>query len=449
MEHFDLLLKNAHVVLPLPQGESLGVQQLDLGLKDGRIAAIGPRLAAEATEILDLTGLHVLPGVIDSQVHMREPGLEHKEDLETGTRGALLGGITSVFEMPNTNPSTTTRAAFEEKLRRAAGRCHTNYAFFIGGSPDNVEQLAELEIQPHCAGIKVFMGSSTGTLLVEEDVTLERILRAGRRRVIVHCEDEARLKERKHLAVEGAHARFHPVWRDELTALRATQRLLALARKTSRPVHVLHVTSAEEMDFLKTQKDIATVEVLPQHLTLEAPECYERLGTLAQMNPPIRDGRHRERLWKAVLDGTVDVLGSDHAPHTLEEKSKTYPQSPSGFPGTQTLVTLMLDHVNAGRLPLTRFVELVGEGPRRVFGLESKGRIAVGADADLTVVDLKKTRRIENKWIASRAGWTPFDGLRTTGWPVMAVLGGRIAMREDEILLPHSGKAVDFTSGRL
>lgn len=448
MKSFDLILKGAETILPGPQGPSLIREQVSIGISQGKIAAINPDPSIPAASVLDLKGLTLLPGVIDSQVHFREPGLTHKEDLESGTRGALLGGVTAVFEMPNTQPSTTSKELFDDKLKRAQGRCHTHYAFFVGASPENADQLGELESLPHCSGVKLFMGSSTGNLLVEEDIHIERVLRSGRRRVIVHAEDEPRLRERKQLAIDGAHPRFHPIWRDEETAFRATSRLLALARKTGRPVHVLHVTSAREMDLLKESKDIATVEVLPQHLTLSAPECYERLGSFAQMNPPIREKHHQDRLWKAVLDGTVDILGSDHAPHTREEKGKPYPQSPSGFPGTQTLVTLMLNHVNEGRLSLERFVELVCENPRRVFGVRNKGRIEVGADADFTVVDLKKTRTIENSWIASRVGWTPFEGMKTQGWPVMTLLKGQVAMREDQILLPSRGEAVDFEATR-
>lgn len=440
----DLILRNARVLVPDPRTGRLTEADLEVAVQHGRIMEVAPRINGVAATVLDLKGFHLLPGLIDSQVHFREPGLTHKEDLESGTRGALLGGVTAIFEMPNTSPATINKELFEDKLQRAANRCHVHYAFYVGASPDNAESLAELERLPHCSGVKVFMGSSTGSLLVEEDVHVERVLRSGKRRVIVHSEDEARLRERKQIAIDGAHPRFHSIWRDEETALRSTRRLLALARKTGRPVHVLHVTTAEEMEFLKDQKDVATVEVLPQHLTLEAPECYERLGTYAQMNPPIRDRRHRERLWKAVLDGTVDVFGSDHAPHTHEEKQKPYPQSPSGFPGVQTIVPLLLNHVNEGRLPLTRFVEMMSENPRRLFGVKNKGRIAPGFDADFTVVDLKKTRTIENSWIASRCGWTPYDGMKVTGWPVMTILKGRVCMREDEILIPSSGEPVDF-----
>lgn len=311
---YDLIIQGGICLLPHPSESGLIEQVADIAIRNGRIEKIRESIHEPALKTLKVKGLHVLPGVIDSQVHFREPGLTHKEDLETGTRAAVLGGITSIFEMPNTNPSTTTQETFQEKLQRAAGRAHCNYAFFIGASHENVEQLAKLESLPHCSGIKVFMGSSTGNLLVEDDETLEKILKQGYRRMIFHSEDEKRLRDRKHIAVDMADVHFHPVWRDVETAVSSTQRLLSLARKTGRKIHILHISTGEEMDLLKDQKDLVTVEVLPQHLTLYAPDCYDKLGTYAQQNPPIREKRHMDRIWKAVLDGTVDVIGSDHAP---------------------------------------------------------------------------------------------------------------------------------------
>lgn len=441
---YDLLIQGGTCLLPHPSEMGLIEQQADIAILDGRIEKIRESINEPALKTIKAHGLHVLPGVIDSQVHFREPGLTHKEDLETGTKAAILGGVTSIFEMPNTNPPTTTKEAFAEKLQRAQGRAHSNYAFFIGGSHDNVDQLAELERMPHCSGIKIFMGSSTGNLLVEDDETLERILRQGSRRVIFHSEDEMRLRERKHIAVDMADPHYHPVWRDVETAVNSTQRLLRLARKTGRKIHVLHISTGEEMDLLKDQKDIATVEVLPQHLTLYAPDCYDRLGTYAQQNPPIREKRHMDRIWKAVLDGTVDVIGSDHAPHTREEKERPYPQSPSGVPGVQTLLPIMLNHVHDGRLSLRRFVEMVTENPCRVFGIKGKGRLRQGFDADITLVDLKKTKTIDNSWIASRCGWTPFHGMSVTGWMTHTIVGGHLVMENDQVLLPAQGKPVDF-----
>ena len=437
-EHFETLFRNGTVVTPA------GIAVTDLGIRGGRIAGIGDLSAATAAEMVDCTGLHVLPGVVDTQVHFREPGLEHKEDLSTGTAAAALGGVTAIFEMPNTKPSTTTADAIADKVHRAKGRAWVDHAFFLGASRDNVEHLAEWERMPGCAGVKIFMGSSTGDLLVDDDASLRRVLQAGRRRVAVHCEDEARLKERRHLVEGGAPVVLHPEWRDAETARLATERMLRLAEATRRRVHILHVTAAEEFDLLRRHRAVATVEVTPQHLTLSAPECYERLGTFAQMNPPIRDERHRLALWQALEDGTVDVIGSDHAPHTREEKDKPYPNSPSGMTGVQTLVPIMLDHVAAGRLSLLRFVDLTSAGPARIYGIAGKGRIAMGFDADLTIVDLKAERKITNLWIASRCGWTPFDGTRVTGWPIMTVVRGQMVMREDALIGDPAGAPVRF-----
>jgi dihydroorotase len=437
-ESFDLIVKRGRVFTPA------GPVEADIGARGGRIVAIGDLGRAAAAETLDARGLEVLPGAIDTQVHMREPGNEHKEDLETGTKAALLGGVSAVFEMPNTRPSTTTQDLLEDKLKRAKGRAWVDHAFFIGAARENAAELARLEALPGCAGVKLFMGSSTGSLLVADDAGVLEILRHGRRRVAVHAEDEARLVARRHIAVESGRPHAHPEWRDEETALLAVKRLLALARRAGRRVHVLHVTSAGEMAELARHKDIATVETTPQHLTFAAPDCYDRLGTLVQMNPPIRDARHRDALWHAVADGVVDVIGSDHAPHTREEKARPYPESPSGMPGVQTLVPILLDHVNAGRLTLARFVDLTSAGPARIYDIAAKGRIVLGYDADFTVVDLKARRRIENRWIASKCGWTPYDGMEVTGWPRATVIRGRIAMRDDEAIGPPSGVPVRF-----
>ena len=437
-ERYDLLLRGGTCVTPGGRCEA------DVGVRAGRIAAIGSLAKGSADVEFDANGLHVLPGVIDTQVHFREPGMEHKEDLESGTRGAVLGGVTGVFEMPNTSPNTDSKAALEDKLARADGRAWCDHAFFIGATTENAERLGELERLPGCCGVKIFMGSSTGTLLVADDAALERVLASTRRRCAVHAEDEFRLRERLTIAQEGGDPRFHPEWRDETAALNATKRIVSLARKHGHPVHVLHISTAEEMDFLAGHKDIATVEATPQHLTLMAPDCYEELGTLAQMNPPVRDARHRDGLWAALRSGIVDVIGSDHAPHTRKEKAERYPRSPSGMPGVQTLVPIMLDHVNAGRLTLERFVDLTAAGAQRIYGIVGKGRLAVGYDADFTVVDLAAKRRIENDWIASKSGWSAYDGRTVTGWPVATIIRGAIVMRDDQLLARPAGRPIRF-----
>jgi dihydroorotase len=433
---FDTILFGATVVNQ--DGEGLR----DVGLRDGRIAEIGDLSGASAGERVDCAGLHILPGVIDTQVHFREPGAIHKEDLETGSRAAALGGVTAVFEMPNTKPLTTGAAELADKVARATKRMHCDFAFWIGGTQENARDIPELERLPGAAGIKVFMGSSTGSLLVADDEGVGAILAQTRRRAAFHSEDEYRLEERKPLRIPGDPS-SHPVWRDEITALRSTERLLRIARARHALIHVLHVSTKEEIDLLARHKDIASVEVTPHHLTLTSDD-YARLGTLVQMNPPVRDASHREGLWDGVRQGVVDVLGSDHAPHTLDEKAKTYPDSPSGMTGVQTLVPLMLDHLNAGRITLARFVDLTSAGPARLFGIAAKGRIAAGYDADLTIVDLKRRETIRNSWIASRCGWTPYDGKQVQGWPIGAFVRGAKVMWDGEIVTPSTGAPVRF-----
>ncbi|HEY8139192.1 MAG TPA: dihydroorotase [Methylocystis sp.] len=436
---FDVILSGGTLVNQ--DGEGLR----DVGVRDGKIAEIGDLSRASAAETIDCTGLHILPGVVDSQVHFREPGLSHKEDLESGSRSAVLGGVTGVFEMPNTSPLTTGEAELADKVARATGRMHCDFAFWVGGTHENARHAAELERLPGAAGIKVFMGSSTGSLLVADDAGIAEVLSHTRRRAAFHSEDEQRLNERKDLRVEG-DPRSHPVWRDVETALRATQRLVKIAREKRALIHVLHVTTAEEIELLSQHKDLASVEVTPNHLTLDS-SAYERIGTLAQMNPPVREARHCDALWEGLRQGVVDVIGSDHAPHTLEEKAQPYPKSPSGMTGVQTLVPLLLDAVNSGRLTLARFVDLTSAGPLRIFGIAGKGRIARGYDADFTVVDMKRRETIRNEWIASRVGWTPFDGAEVTGWPVGTFVRGARVMWEGELTTPSTGRPIRFQQG--
>lgn len=432
----SLLIKHGTIV------SQRGIEQADIAITDGKITAIGALSGLEADEVIDATGLHVLPGVIDSQVHFREPGLEHKEDLATGTAAAALGGVTAIFEMPNTKPLTLTAADMADKVRRGREKAWTDFAFFIGAAAENVENLPFLELQEGVAGVKLFMGSSTGSLLVDSDTDIRRVLEAGFRRVAIHAEDEPRLIERKHLAVDTPQN--HPVWRDDETALRATRRVLKIARETGRRIQVLHVTTEEEMALLAEHKDIATVEATPQHLTLFAPDCYDRLGTYVQMNPPIRGKRHHDAIWRALKQGVVDVIGSDHAPHTREEKARPYPESPSGMPGVQTLLPLMLNHCNNGKLSLLHLMELTSAGPARNYGVAGKGRLSLGYDGDVTLVDLGRRQEITSDWLASKCGWSPFEGETVTGWPVGTIIRGRIVMRDGELLGKAGGEPVRF-----
>ena len=434
---FDVILRNGTLV----NQDGVGIG--DVGISDGRIASIGALGSAKAAETIDCKGLHVLPGVIDTQVHFREPGLTHKEDLETGSLAAVMGGVTAVFEMPNTKPLTTSAEALAAKVSAGRHRMHCDFAFYVGGTRENIDEIPRLENLPGSAGIKVFMGSSTGDLLVDDEASLSRIIAKTRRRSAFHSEDEARLKQRAGVRRRGDPS-SHPEWRDVETAMVSTKRLVRLAEEHRRRVHVLHISTAEEMEFLASHRAYASVEVTPHHLTLSAPDCYARLGTFAQMNPPVRDERHRQAIWAALAKGVVDVLGSDHAPHTREEKEHSYPDSHSGMTGVQTLVPIMLDHVNAGRLSLSRFVDLTSHGPQRLFNIAGKGRMMAGYDADLTIVDLKRSETIEDKWIRSRCGWTPYAGKRVTGWPVGTIVRGRRVMWQGDLVDASGGEPVRF-----
>lgn len=447
MAAYDLILRGGTCVLPW------GEERTDIGVRDGRIAAIGLAASDTAEEVLDCAGLHILPGLIDPHVHLRDPGQGAGPDMtvesiETGTRAAILGGITALFDMPNTSPAITTRETLDNKRAYLAGRAWCDMGLYVGATRTNIAGLAELELQPNVCGIKVFAGSSTGDLMVEDDAGLEAVMRSGRRRIAYHSEDEYRLQERKpHYAAGGPYA-LHAEWRDVECAFLGTRRLMALAHKTRRPAHILHVSTAEELDYLKDYRDVATVEVLVNHLTQVAPEAYERLGAYAVMNPPIRDARHMEAAWAAVRDGTVDCIGSDHAPHSRAAKERPWPATAAGLTGVQTMVPVMLNHVAEGRLPLTRLVDLMSAGPARVYGVTAKGRLAAGYDADFTIVDLKRRRTIEESWIASPCGWTPFAGMECTGWPVMTVIRGVPVMREDEVIGAPRGEPVRFAEAR-
>ncbi|OQW50754.1 MAG: dihydroorotase [Proteobacteria bacterium SG_bin7] len=447
-QYFDLVIKSGKCLI---KNKSINdnffqSKNLDIGIVHNKIEKIGDIPASQAKQIIDAKNLFVLPGVIDSQVHFREPGLEHKEDLFSGTKAAALGGVTTVFEMPNTKPPTVSVEEFKKKLDLTRDRIWINCGFYVGATIENIDELAKLETLPGCVGVKMFMGLSTGTLLVREESDVEKVIKAGKRRMAIHAEDDARLEERKKLLGGSSTVHLHPEWRDAESALIATRRAVTLAKKHNRPIHILHVTSKDEMQFLADHKKsgLISLECTPQHLTLFAPDCYDSLNTYAQMNPPIRSREHFLGLWKAMENGVVDVIGSDHAPHSHEEKQKKYPNSPSGMTGVQTLLPIMLDHVNQNRLSLEQLVPLISYNPARLFGLQNKGLICEGFDADLTLIDLKAERVITNEWIASKCGWTPFHGRKVKGWPICTIVNGSIVMKDDQILGTPIGKIASF-----
>jgi dihydroorotase len=437
---YDLIIQNGTILLPS------GPAQADIAVQDGRIAAIGQNLGP-AAQTFDAANLHVLPGIIDPHVHFRDGGqggIAGVEDFRSGTRGAVLGGVTTVFDMPNTTPAAVDEATLTEKYNYITGHAWCDAGIYVGATKQNADGLDALEIMPGVCAIKVFAGSSTGDLLVEDDESIERVLRSGHRRVAFHSEDEFRLQERKPLFAAGGPYSLHAEWRDVECAFLGTRRIMALARRTGRKTHILHVSTAEELDYLKNFKDINTVEVLVNHLLQSSPDVYERLGAYGVMNPPLRKARHMHAAWAAVNDGTVDTIGSDHAPHSRAAKEKPWPACAAGLTGVQTLLPLMLTQVSQGCLTLERLVELMSAGPARVYGALNKGRIAPGFDADFSIVDLQAERRITNDWIASPCGWTPFDGVTCTGWPTATIVRSKIVMRDGEVLGAPIGRPVGF-----
>jgi dihydroorotase len=439
-ENFDLLICGGSVYLPNQK-----IEKVDIGIKNSKIQELG-NLSHKSYKLkLDVNNLLVLPGAIDSQVHFREPGLTYKEDIYSGTKGAVLGGITSIFEMPNTKPSTTNQSALEDKLEIAKSSAFCNYSFFVGAAKDNIQDLTNLERISGCCGVKIFMGSSTGDLLVEDDESLKQILKSVNRRVAVHSEDEYRLRERKEiLDQKGVTVHDHPRWRDVETAVNSTKRLLKIATELEKNVHVLHISTKEEIELLKSYKHIATCEATPQHLFFCSPDCYDRLGSFVQMNPPIRDESHREGIWKGIKEKIIDVVGSDHAPHTIDEKKKDYPDTPSGMTGVQTILPIMLNFVNQGKISIHDLVRLLCVNPAKIYKILNKGEIKIGNDADFSVVDINREFLITNDWIVSKSGWTPYDNVKIKGFPVMTIVNGRVVMRDDEIILNSSGKPVEF-----
>jgi len=438
--HYDLLIRNGIAVLPW------GSVAADIGVRNGHIHAVGVSAADTADKTIDASGLHVLPGLIDPHVHLRDPGDKAVETIPTGTKAAIVGGLTAVFDMPNTSPSIVDAEKLAWKREYVEQVAWCDMGLYVGGTKTNIPELKDLELTDGVCAVKIFAGSSTGDLMVEDDEHLEMVMRSGRRRIAYHSEDEFRLQERKPNFKVGDPYSHHMVWRDEECAFLGTRRLMALARKTRRPAHILHVSTAQEFEYLKDYRDIATCEVLVNHLTQVAPDCYDRLEGFGVMNPPIRGEEHRSAAWKAIAEGAVDTIGSDHAPHPRDKKLLPWPNCPAGLTGVQTLVPIMLDHVNAGRLSLERMVDLLCAGPARVYNVAGKGRISTGYDADFTLVDMKRQRRIEESWIVSPCGWTPFAGMPITGWPVATIIRGQVVMQEDEVIGQPLGKLVKFAA---
>lgn len=434
----DLIIKNG---LCFIDGK---LQKKDIGIIKGKISLIDDLIKETSKGFLEADKLIVLPGCIDTQVHFREPGSTDTEDLNSGSKAAIVGGITSVFEMPNTNPPTANAEEFRKKLDLAKNRMFCNYAFYFGATPSNQSELSKLKNLEGCCGVKLFAGSSTGNLLVHKEEDIEKVFEHTTKVVSVHSEDEDILNQRKKLR-ENGNVLSHPVWRNEESAISSTRKIVKIAKRLNKKAHILHVTTKEEVDFLSQHKGNISFEITPQHLTLYSPDCYQKLGTYAQMNPPIRDKSHYDRLWYAVKNNYNDTIGSDHAPHLKVNKDKEYPDSPSGMPGVQTLLPVMLNHINDGKLKLNQLVKFLCENPTKIFGIKNKGYIKKNFDADFTIIDINKIIEIKNENIESKCGWSPFHGFKFKGMPTSTIIGGKIKMHDGKILGDPSGTPLEFS----
>ena len=414
----------------------------DIGVQNGKITHIGDLTKEQSSNTINADGKIVFHGLMDTQVHFREPGSVDAEDLHSGSRAAIVGGITSVFEMPNTNPPTTNFEEFKKKINLGK-RMYCNHAFYFGATAENYEILEKLKNLEGCCGIKLFAGSSTGNLLVDKEEDIEKVFKYASKVVAVHSEDEEILKIRKKL-IEKGNVKTHPVWRNEEVAMSSTRKIVKIAKRFNKRAHILHITTKEEIDFLSQNKGNITFEITPQHLTFCAPDCYDKIGTYAQMNPPIRDKTHQNRLWYAIKNNYNDTIGSDHAPHLKVNKDKSYPDSPSGMPGVQTLLPVMLNHINNGKLKLEQLIKFICENPVKIFGIKNKGYIKKDFDADLTIVDLNRKITIDNKDMQSKCKWTPYHGETFKGRPVVTIVNGEIKMKDDKLIGSPTGRPLLF-----
>ena len=474
------LIRNADVVLPG------GIARISVLLEDGRIAALDAPPTLRADETINASGLHLLPGAIDAHVHFRDPGLTHKEDLATGSRACAAGGVTSFLDMPNTVPQTVTVKALQAKLALAARKCVVNYGFYVGATRDNLDQLAEASRDPAVAsrtpGIKVFLGSSTGNMLLDDAGLLERLFAETELPIAAHCEDEATVRANRARLCDERRARAprpggrtgpaepnssaaartgeqrssdkrllsisdHSRIRDRTAAVRAARQAIGLAQRHGRRLHVLHVSTAEEAALMADAGPLVTSEACPHHVFLDTSD-YARLGTRAQMNPALKTASDRAALWNALKAGAIDMIATDHAPHTLEEKRVPYPDSPSGVPAVEVVLPLLLDQVNQGRCTLEEVAQWTSGGPARVWSIVGKGRIEEGFDADLVLVDLSLRREVRNADQWTKCGWTPWHRAQLSGWPVRTWVGGRTVFKDGQVDPEPGGQPLAFERSR-
>lgn len=434
------LFKNAQVVTPA------GIQSISVLIDGDKIVDLDPAVHTDVDDVVDAAGKTLMPGVIDDQVHFREPGLTHKEDLVHASRACAKGGVTSFLEMPNTVPNTITQEALNEKLAMASTRSLVNYGFYIGATTENVDSLRDATRTP---GIKIFIGSSTGNLLVDEQSALEKIFAETTLTICAHCEDETTVRTNAAKWASETDVAAHSKVRNHEAAVIATKRAIDLAQRHNHRFHVLHVSTADEIELIKNGGPLITSEVCPHHLFFNVDD-YARLGSLIKMNPSIKNKTDNDQLWQALLDGVIDIVATDHAPHTMDEKRAAYPKCPSGLPAVENSLALMLNQVSKGLCSMEQVVKWMCSGPAAIWNIQNKGKIEVGYDADLTLVDLDLTQTIRNEDQETKCGWTPWDGDSLTGWPIATwVMGRKVFERVDgksKFDTSHLGSEIQFRS---
>ena len=436
MKNYKILIKNGTIV------DSKTQIKKDVLISNGKIKKVEKNINPQADRIIDASQKFIIPGVIDPQVHFREPGLTHKEDIKSGARAAVCGGITTFFEMPNTNPATTNSKLLEEKFKIAEKSSVSNFSFFLGATPNNIDEIKNLK--GNC-GVKIFMGSSTGDLLVDRDSDIEKIFKYCNKIIAIHSEDEQVLNETAK-TIKNPNFSDHPNMRPVKAAVTSTNKAINFALKYKKRLHVLHLSTSEEVKIIRKIKNtgLVTSETTPQHLLLSAPDIYDDIGSYAQMNPPIREKYHQEELWKGLFDGTINCIATDHAPHTIQEKNKPYGIAPSGMPGVETSLPLMLNQVNKGKITLQDIIKWMCENPAKIYQIKNKGFIKEGFDADIALVDLNKIKTIRAKNMQSKCGWSAFEGLKVKGWPIMTIVNGNIVYENGSINDKFFGKRTIF-----
>jgi dihydroorotase len=439
-----LLIRNGRMV---NRGQ---IREGDIFIRDGRIERIGPSLNAAADREIDARGDYVIPGIIDDQVHFREPGLTHKGSIFSESRAAVAGGVTSFMEMPNVDPPSVTQELLEEKYAIGAHSSLANYSFYIGATNDNYDEVMRTDPRRVC-GIKIFMGSSTGNMLVDNTQALERMFAAAPMLIATHCEDEATIRQNlaryREEFGDALTAEFHPLIRDERACLRSSSLAVDMARRHGTRLHILHISTRDELDLfandLPLEQKRITAEVCVHHLYFDASD-YEALGNRIKCNPAIKAAYHREALLPALLDDRLDVVATDHAPHTREEKSRPYLEAPSGLPLIQHSLALMLDFYHSGQITLEKIVEKMCHAPAVAFQVEDRGFIDEGCWADLAIVDVHHGWTVEPDNLFYKCGWSPFESKTFRGRVVSTVVSGHLAWYEGRFSEARMGERLMF-----